>query len=193
MGAVLGVALAAFFAGGALQRNQQSLSAEANLKQLQAKEQVIQTQEAQLAQTRQQLNENSQQLAEMKGKLEASQKELSLTQQRLSAAARQTDRLNASRSPVVARTISRAPDAAASPAAPAAARRTAAAGVYVTTRGTPVYENPSSTSRVISQIERGTRINVAGASGGWLEVRSKHGNPPGYVRADDARVIGGTN
>jgi Tfp pilus assembly protein FimV len=192
LGAVLGVALAAFFAGGALQRNQQSLSAQANLKQLQAKEQVIQTQEAQLAQTRQQLNENSQQLAEMKSKLEASQKELSLTQQRLSAAARQADRLNASRSPVAARTVSRVPDAA-SPAAPAAARRTAGAGVYVTTRGTSVYENPSSTSRVMSQIERGTRINVAGAGGGWLEVRSKHGNPPGYVRADDARVLGATN
>jgi hypothetical protein len=172
-----------------LQRNQQSLSSQANLKQLQAKEQMIQTQEAQLAQTRQQLNENSNQLAEMKTKLEANQKELSLTQQRLSVAARP----NASRSPVARRTVSPAPNAAASLPQPVAARRTAAPGLYETTRATSVYEDRSSTSRVISQIGRGTRINVASAAGGWLEVRSKHGNPPGYVRADDARVIGGTN
>jgi TolA-binding protein len=193
LGAMLAVALIAFFAGGTMQRNQQSASAQADLKQLQAKEQMIQTQEAQLAQTRQQLNESSQQLAEMKSKLESSQKELSLTQQRLSAAARQADRPNAGRSPVAARTVSRAPAAAASLPQPAAARRTAAPGVYETTRATAVYENPASTSRVISQIGRGTRINVASTAGDWLEVRSKHGNPPGYVRAADARVIGGTN
>lgn len=27
----------------------------------------------------------------------------------------------------------------------------------------------------------------------WLEVRSKHGNPPGYVGSDDARLIGRVN
>src|SRR5262249_37394994 len=73
---------------------------------------------------------------------------------------------------------------------PMAGRRTPEPGVYETTRETPVYENPSSTSRVISQISRGTRINVVSSSGNWLEVRSKHGNPPGYVRSDDARLIG---
>jgi hypothetical protein len=45
---------------------------------------------------------------------------------------------------------------------------------------------------VISKIESGTRINVVGSTGGWLEVRSRRGNPPGYVRADDARE-GGAN
>jgi SH3 domain-containing protein len=194
MGAMLAVALIAFFAGGYMQRRELLLSSQANLKRLQAKDQTIQSQEEQLAKTRQQLNENSNQLAEMKTKLEAGQKELSLTKQRLSVAAtRQADRLNASRSPVVRRTASRAPDTAATIPQPAAARRTAAPGVYETTRQTSVYEDPSSTSRVISQIDRGTRLNVASAAGGWLEVRSKHGNPPGYVRADDARVIGGVN
>ena len=190
---MLGVALIAFLAGGTLQRNQQSLSSQANLKQLEAKEQMIQTQEAQLAQTRQQLNENSQQLAEMKTKLEGNQKELSLAQQRLSVAARQADRPNATRSPAARRTVSSAPGAAASLPQPVAARRTATPGAYETTRATSVHENPSSTSRVISQISTGTRINVVSSAGDWLEVRSKHGNPPGYVRADDARVIGGTN
>jgi len=192
-GAMLAVALIAFFAGGYLQRNQQSLSTQANLKQLQAKEQMIQTQETQLAQTRQQLNENSTRLAEMKTQLEASQKELSLTQQRLNVAARQADRPNASRSPVATRTAARAPDTAAPLPQPVAARRTASQGVYETTRPTSVHEDPSSSSRVISQIDRGTRINVVSSAGDWLEVRSKRGNPPGYVRSDDARQIGGSS
>ena len=176
-----------------MQRKDLLLSSQANLKQIQAKEQMIQTQEAQLAQTRQQLNENSQQLAEMKTKLEANQKELSLTQQRLSVATRQADRPSASRSPAVRRTASRAPDAAAPLPQPVAAGRTSAPGVYETTRATSVHADPSPTSRVISQIDGGTRINVVNSAGGWLEVRSKRGNPPGYVRSDDARQIGGSS
>jgi hypothetical protein len=192
MGAMLIIALSAFFAGGYMQGSEQSLSSQANLKQLQAKEQIIQNQETQLTQTRQQLNENSNQLAEMKTKLDENRKELLLTQQRLKVAARQPDRPNTNRSPAISRTASRAPDAPATVPQPAA-RRTAATGVYETTRPTSVHEDPSSSSRVIAQIDKGTRINVASSAGGWLEVRSKHGNPPGYVRSDDARPGGGVN
>src|SRR5207244_4988856 len=85
---------------------------------------------------------------------------------------------------------SRAPGAAAPLTAPAAARRTAEPGVHEAIQATSVYEGPSSASRVISQIKRGTRINVVRPAGDWLEVRSKRGNPPGYVRSDDARPIG---
>jgi uncharacterized membrane-anchored protein YhcB (DUF1043 family) len=192
MGAVLVVALIAFLAGGYTQRSALSLSSQASLKQLQVKDQMIQSQEEQLAKTRQQLNENSTQLAEMKTKLDESRKELSLTQQRLAAATRQADR-NASRSPVATRTASRAPASTASMPQPASARRTPAAGVYETTRATSLHEDPSSTSRVISQIDGGTRINVVSSTSGWLEVRSKRGNPPGYVRSDDARLIAGSS
>ncbi|MGH7824235.1 MAG: SH3 domain-containing protein [Candidatus Binatia bacterium] len=153
---------------------------------------MIQSQEAQLAQTRQQLNENSNQLAEMKTRLEKAQKELSLTQRRLGVATREVDRLKASPSPARGR-ATRAPDTAASLPAPAGARGTAEPGVYETTRATSVYENPSSASRVLSQISKGTRINVVRSAGDWLEVRSKHGKPPGYVRSDDARLIGRVN
>src|SRR5262245_41519274 len=151
---------------------------------------MIQSQEAQLAQARQQLNENSNHLTAMKTKLEESQKEFSGLQRRLGVATREVDRLDASRSVPVRRTASRALGTAASVPAPVARRRTGEPGVYETTRETSVYENPSSASRVISQISRGTRINVVSYSGDWLEVRSKHGNPPGYVRSDDARLIG---
>jgi hypothetical protein len=191
--AMLVVTLIAFFAGGFIQRKQLLLSSQANLKQLQAKDQMIQSQEAQLAQTRQQLNENSNQLAQMKTKLEESQKALSLTQQRLGVTTRQVEHLNASRSPAVRRTAARAPGTAAPLPQPVAARRTAEPGVYETTRPTSVHENPSSASPVISQISGGTRINVVSSTGDWLEVRSKRGNPPGYVRSDDARLIGRVN
>jgi hypothetical protein len=192
--AVLVVALLAFFAGGYAERSELSLATQANLKQLQAKDQMIQSQEAQLTQTRQQLNENTNQLAALKTKLEESQKELAATRQRLAVAGRQVDRdrSNTNRSAPVGRTASRAPDAAAPLPAPAA-RRSAEPGVYETTQATSVYENPSSSARVITQIGRGTRINVVSAAGGWLEVRSKLGNPPGYVRSADARQIGRAN
>ena len=194
MAAMLGIALVGFFAGGYVQRSQLLLSSQANLKELQAKDQMIKSQEAQLAQTRQQLNENSIQLAEIKTKLEESQKELSVAQQRLRVATREVDRLKASRSLAATRTPSPAPSrAAASLPAPVSARRTAEPGVYETTRATSVYEGPSSASRVVSQISRGTRINVVSSAGDWLEVRSKRGNPPGYVRSDDARLIGRVN
>jgi TolA-binding protein len=154
---------------------------------------MIQSQEAQLAQTRQQLSENSNQLAQIRTKLEESQKELALAQQRLKAAMRRVDGLNANRSANVRRTAAPAPDTAASLPQPVAARRTTVPGAYETTRATSVYENPSSAARVISQIGPGTRINVVNSTGDWLEVRSKRGNPPGYVRSDDARVIARAN
>src|SRR5215831_18799005 len=172
--AMLVTALIAFFAGVYIQRNQLLLSMQAHLKQLQAKNQMIRSQEAQLAQARQQLNENSNHLTAMKTKLEESQKEFSGLQRRLGVATHEVDRLKASRSVAVRRTASSAPDTAASFPAPMTGRRTSEPGVYETTRETAVYENPSSASRVISQISRGTRINVVSSSGNWLEVRSKH-------------------
>jgi hypothetical protein len=186
IGGVVAIALVAFLGGGYMQRNQLAQSSEVSQKQIQAKDKMIQTQEAQLAQTRQQLNDNSRQLAEMKSKLEENRKELSLAQQRLAVAARQADRLKASRPPVMSRGNAAPVSYPAAPP-PQPARRTTAAGVYETVRPTAVHEDPTSASRVISQIEKGTRINVVSATGDWLEVRSKRGNPPGYVRSGDVR------
>ena len=141
----------------------------------------------------QQLSENSNNLAEMKIKLEESQKAVSATQQRLEVATRETNRSIASRSVPVRRPTWRTPDTSPPFPQPVAARRTVQSGVYETTQATSVYENPSSGAPVISQIGSGTRINVVSSSGDWLEVRSNRGNPPGYVRSDDARVIGRAN
>ncbi|MGE5306071.1 MAG: SH3 domain-containing protein [Alphaproteobacteria bacterium] len=187
IGAMLVVAVVAFFAGGYMQHSQLVALSQANSKELQVKNQMIQSQEAQLAQTRQQLNENSNQVAEIKTKLEESRKELSATQQRLKVATGEIARLKVSRSVAVARTRSPAPSL------PAPVRSRAEPGVYEITRATSVYEDPSAASRVVSQVRSGTRINVVSSAGNWLQVQSKHGNPPGYVRSDDARLIARAN
>jgi hypothetical protein len=187
------VASAAFLVGGHMQRNRLLHVSEADSKRLEAKDQMIQSQEAQLTQLRQQLHDSSDQLVGVKTKLEESQKELSAMRQRLGVTTRELDRLNASRSVAAKRTASPSSGRSSSLPSQASTRRPGAPGVYETIQDTSVRENPSSTSRVVSQLGRGTRINVVGAAGEWLEVRSRYGNPPGYVRSADVRPIGQAN
>jgi hypothetical protein len=71
----------------------------------------------------------------------------------------------------------------------AAARRGGAGGTYQTTRSTTVFESPSASSQVVANIPGGTRINVVNANGEWLEVHSRRGNPPGFIRREDATLI----
>jgi len=191
--ATLGIVLIAFMAGRYIERKELAQIALANSKQLQAKEQIIQSQQEQLAQAQKQLTENSNQLADLKTKLQESQKDLAAKQQRLAATGRTAKNINAARTGTLRRTAAPGPDTSQPRPQPAAARRSADPGVYETTKATSVHETPSSNSRTISQIGRGTRINVVNTTGDWLEVRSKHGNPPGYVRADDARLLARVN
>lgn len=191
--ATLGIVLIAFLAGRYIERNELAKTALANSKQLQAKEQIIQSQQEQLAQAQKQLTESSDRLAELKTMLQETQKDLAARQQRLAAVPREEKNVNAARPTAARRTAAPGPSPSQSHPQPAAARRSAEPRVYETTRATSVYETPSSAARTISQIGRGTRINVINAAGNWLEVRSKHGNPPGYVRADDARIIARAN
>jgi len=186
---VLVAGIAAFLIGGRLQHAQMLQLSQDHVKELQAKDQMIQSLEKQLEQTRQESKDNSTQLAEAKAKLEESEKTLSTAQQRLNAAKREADRSNASQSQARTRTVSRPADPLPPPSAPLPQRRVVEAGLYETTRATAVYQDPSSSARVVSQINKGTRINVVNATGDWLEVRSKHGKPPGFVRADDARLL----
>jgi len=191
--ALLAILAISFMAGGYLQRSELAALSQATSKQLQAKDQIIQSQQEQLEKTQNQLRENSSQLVELKSKLEETHKELAAKQQRLAAATREAKRVSAARSSGVTRTVTRASDRFPSYPQPATVKRTAQPGLYETTKATAVYETPSATSRAISQIGRGTRISVVGATGDWLEVRSKHGNPPGYVRSDNARQISSAN
>ena len=58
--------------------------------------------------------------------------------------------------------------------------------LYETVRTTAVFEEPSSSSRKVGTIPHGSRVRVVAASGDWLEVRSRQGRPPGFIRSDDA-------
>ena len=52
-------------------------------------------------------------------------------------------------------------------------------------RAAPVYEKPAGSARVVMRIAKGTQVTVVRSIGEWLEIRSKHDNPPGFLRADD--------
>jgi SH3 domain-containing protein/zinc ribbon protein len=86
------------------------------------------------------------------------------------------------------------PGRAARPQAPIpASRGGAAAGIYETRRATTLYEEPSASAKTVATIPAGTPVNVVSSTGDWLEVHSKRGNPPGYIRRDDATFIEKSN
>jgi hypothetical protein len=57
---------------------------------------------------------------------------------------------------------------------------------YEVVRSTRIFSQPNVSSRPLARIEAGTEINVVGARDEWLEVRSRHGRPPGFVRKETA-------
>jgi hypothetical protein len=87
-------------------------------------------------------------------------------------------------------TVGAPPPSGTRPSVPeVASRRTAGAGVYETLRSTNVFEEPSASSRIVANIPGGVRVNVVGSTGSWLEVRSKSGKPPGFIRRGDATFV----
>src|SRR5262245_7358850 len=69
-----------------------------------------------------------------------------------------------------------------------AASSGATPGTYQTTRPTSVYDAPSATAKIVANIDSGVPVNVVGSKGEWLEVRSKSGRPPGFIRSGDATL-----
>ena len=66
-------------------------------------------------------------------------------------------------------------------------RKGGPAGVsYEVVRSTRVFSQPNESSRPLARIEVGMEINVVGARDDWLEVRSRHGRPPGFIKRDAA-------
>ncbi|MGH7875098.1 MAG: zinc-ribbon domain-containing protein [Candidatus Binatia bacterium] len=79
---------------------------------------------------------------------------------------------------------------ARTPTSPPAPRRPAFnPGTYETVRATNVFDGPTPSARIVAGIEHGVRINVVASNGDWLEVHSRHGKPPGFIRKDDARLV----
>lgn len=182
-----------FLIGGQRQRSESQSLLEEKLGQLRDKDQKIQTLEAELAQTRKELAQNSTQLVQLKSKLEESQKNLASTQQKLSRTARETERLAANKAASVTKTAPRPAEPSPPASRSGGVRSAAELGIYQTIRPTSVYEEPSASSRVLSQINKGTRVNVVRSLGDWLEVRSKGNNPTGFVRRDDMTFLSKAN
>ena len=73
---------------------------------------------------------------------------------------------------------------ATQPEKQANAQPAAAAGTYEVTRGTQVFAAPTEFARQLGEVEPGLKVNVVNGRDGWLEIHSKHGRPPGYIRSD---------
>ena len=185
-------ALGIYLVGGSRERSDLSPVMEEQEKALRAKDQKIQDLETQLAQLRQEQQGITSQIDELKAKLEESQKDSASTRRKLTEANREVDRRAASRSTAGSRPAARTADPIPPPSN-ASSRRQAETGVYETVRSTAVYEEPSGSARVVAQIGKGTEVTVTRSVDDWLEVKSKHGKPPGFIRADDARVLGRAN
>lgn len=177
-----------FLIGGQRERSESQSLLEEKLAQLREKDQKIQSLETELARTRKELSQDATQLVQLKNRLEESQRTLAATQQKLTRAARESERLaqnKAAATKTAPRPAEPVTPASRSGSAPSAAEL----GVYQTIRPTSVYEEPSSSSKVLSQISKGTRVNVVRSLGDWLEVRSKRNNPTGFVRRDDMTFV----
>ena len=186
-------ALGVYLVGGQNERSDLAPQLDAKEKVLQERQDKIKTLEEQLAQAREELKGSAAQLEELKTQIAEREKSLAAAQKQVRDSNREVERL-ASR-PVAAPSPpvrSRDPAQTAPPAGPAA-RRAFEPGLYETVRSTAVHEEPLGSSRVLTRISGGTQITVVRGVGEWLEVRSKHGNPPGFVRADDAKFIGRAN
>ena len=158
---------------------------EQNAKETEERDRRIRDLGNEVSQLRKELEESSNKVAELQNRLEQTTKALSSTEQKLRSAIRQAER------PAVAPAQPREKTAAkpAEPAPPPSPRRAAEPGSYEIIRPTSVFAEPSDSSRKLSTINRGTRVTVVGSEGEWLEVRSKHGNPPGFIRRDDAMFV----
>lgn len=62
-------------------------------------------------------------------------------------------------------------------------------GQYKVIYDTSVYSEPNEHSRAVARIEAGTSVSVVNIKGDWLEIRSRHGRPPGFIRKDSAIPI----
>ena len=138
-------------------------------RELEEKQRRIQALESQVAQLSGELQKSSSKVAELQARLDQTNKALSSTQERLKEEKSVTKPVE--------------------PAPTPSGRRPAEPGSYEVIRSTSVFSEPSDTSRKVSTINKGTRVRVLGGVGEWLEVRSKHGNPPGFIRREDAMFV----
>ena len=185
-------ALGVYLAGGNVERQDLRPVMDEQQKGLSERDERIKSLETQLNELRQKNQGTAQQIEQLKAKLAKGEKDLTAVQRKLASANQEITRLTTNR---VAAPRPAVRTSEPQRTAPASARPTRASEprTYETVRSTPVYEEPANSSRVLSQIAKGTEITVVGSGDGWLEIRSKHGKPPGFIRADDAMFVSKAN
>ena len=178
-------ALGIYLVGGTRERSDLGAVIEEQEKMLAAKDARIQALEKELAGLRQERQGSNAQIDKLKAKLQESANDLAAARKKLSNTKSELDRLASAH-----RTVAATAEPAVSGAAGSALRsRAAEPGTYETMRLASVYEGPANSSRIVTQIAKGTQVTVVRAIGTWLEIRSQHGNPPGFVRLDDVALI----
>jgi hypothetical protein len=94
--------------------------------------------------------------------------------------------------PAVTASLNQEPAIQKNPAKQAKGQTVAAvAGTYEVTRSTRVFAAPTEFAQQVGEIEPGLKVNVVNARDGWLEIHSKHGRPPGFIRSDAVARVGG--
>jgi hypothetical protein len=159
-----------------------------------AKDRQILDLKSEVAELRKETEANSSRVKELEASLDETREALAASQQKLKVAQKQGERVASAPAKSVARRVEAAPappkdrtvakSTESSP--PPSWRRSAEPGAYEIIQDTAVLEKPSSSAREVALVQKGMTINVVGSQGDWLQVRSKHGKPPGYIRRDDA-------
>lgn len=144
--------------------------------------------DSEIAQLRKELEGSSKEAADLRARLEKTDRALVSAQERLKSAGREIKGPAAAAPPTPA-----AGQMPTEPPPSAIWLKPAEPGSYEITRPTTVYEGPSDNSRRVATITMGTRVNVVGSVGEWLEVRSRRGNPPGFIHRGDARLVEKSN
>jgi hypothetical protein len=184
----LGVfALGVYLVGGNRERSDLGPILEEQQRSLEEKDATINDLKVQLAQLRQEQQGTRSELEELKGRLQESSNDLVAVQKKLADTNHEVEALAALRNSSTPRPVARSIEQPG-PAASVGSLRGRGGlepGTYESTRTASVYEAPGSSSKIVTQISKGTQLSVVRSVGDWVEIRSKHGNPPGYVRAED--------
>ena len=182
-------ALGVYLVGGNVERQDLRPVMDEQQKALLERDEKIKNLESQLAELRQSTQGTTQQIEQLKVKLARNEKELAAAQRKVATVTQEMARVSSNRASSSPKPAVRTSDPQPAPAATTRGSSATQPRTYETVRSTPVYEEPANSSRVLAQIAKGTEITVVSSNNGWLEIRSRHGKPPGFIRADDAMFV----
>jgi hypothetical protein len=184
---VVVVVIGAFLAGWLVPKSERGSgltapSLEGQGQETREKNRQIEQLDSQIAQLRKELEGSSTEAAELRARLEKTDRALSSAQERSKSVSREGRGSTSPGQPAGG-------TARAEPVPAGVGQKTAEPGSYEVIRTTTVFEGPSDSFRRVATITQGTRVNIVGSAGDWLEVRSKRGNPPGFINREDAMFV----